>query len=284
MKKLLLLPSVLVLIIACGPRWYYPNLDWLIPWYVDDYVSLDREQKSGLGERLERLLDWHCRTQLSEYAAFLREIRRDVVGRTLTAERLADYNDRLVQYWNALMARIGPEAIQILVTASDAQVRELFANLERKNRELEETFVDPPRDEVLRNRQRRMEKRLRYWFSDLTDTQRTMVAEWSRRLLPISADWIDNRRKIQDEFRKLLEQRRSSKKFEDAFLALLADPASIRSDIYQKKIDINTGRTISLLIRLQNSLAPDQRNHLLDRLESLAEDLDRLSCDPAQRP
>lgn len=272
----------LAMLAGCGPRWYYPNLDWLIPWYVDDYISLDRGQKSALGERLDRVLDWHCRTQLSEYAGFLRAIRQEIDRGSLTAERLAAYQDRLDDYWKVLMARIGPDIVPILASASDTQIRELFENLERGNRELEETFVDPPADEILRNRQKRMEKRLRYWLSDLTESQRAAVADWSGQLLPISADWIENRRKIQGEFRRLLEQRRQSTRFETDFMALLTNPESVRSEVYRYKVEFNTERTLTLLARLITSLTADQRAHLSDRLESLAEDFESLRCGPAQ--
>lgn len=204
MKKAIALLLGFAMLAGCGPRWYYPNLDWLIPWYVDDYISLDRDQQSALGERLGRLLDWHCRTQLSEYAVFLRELRRDVAGPGLTAARLSVHNRRVARYWSDLVGRLGPEAAEIVITASDAQIRELFVNLEERNRALEKEFVDPPAEEIIRNRQKRMQKRLRYWFSDLTDEQQRMVAAWSEQLVPISADWIENRRRIQGEFQHLL--------------------------------------------------------------------------------
>ncbi|MGD8270147.1 MAG: hypothetical protein PVH69_08235, partial [Desulfobacterales bacterium] len=46
MKKIPVLVILLVLLSACGPRLYYPSLDWLIPWYVNDYISLGPGQSS----------------------------------------------------------------------------------------------------------------------------------------------------------------------------------------------------------------------------------------------
>ena len=39
---------IAVVIAGCGPRLVYPHLDWLIPWYVSDYISLDSDQKNML--------------------------------------------------------------------------------------------------------------------------------------------------------------------------------------------------------------------------------------------
>jgi hypothetical protein len=283
MKKALILLITAVTLAACGPRWYYPNLDWLIPWYVDDYISLDSRQSTELGRSLASLLDWHCRTQLPDYAGFLREIRRDAAEDRLDVARFSAYNERIRNYWGILTARIGPEVVTLMATASDEQIRELFDNLERENQKLEEEFIHPPDEERVRNRQKRMEKRLRYWFSDLTDAQQRMVAAWSEQLAPISADWIENRRKVQAEFRRLLEQRNHSEEFAEAFLALVNHPESVRSETYRAKIATNTEQTLLLLAQVSASMTPDQQTHFAGRLESLANDFETLSCDPTQQ-
>ncbi len=271
------------MIIACSPRVLYPNLDWLIPWYVDDYVSLDRSQSSQVSARLAHQLDWHCRTQLPQYAGFIREIRRDVEidGQALTLERLAVYNDRLTRHWYILLEQITPDIIDILVSATDEQISELFENLERKNREMESKFVEPPPQEVNRTRQKRMQKRLSYWFSHLTGSQKQAVAKWSAQLEPIAADWIAHRRRVQHAAKHLAEHRDNSVKFKTEFFDLLTNSRKLRTENYQEKIDINTERTLALLAELSNTLSPTQKTHFSNRLQSLVTDLDRLSCDPA---
>ena len=67
-------------------------------------------------------------------------------------------------------------------------------------------------------------------------------------------------------------------------LELTINPASTWTAEFQRKIDINTAVTISFLVELDRMLTEKQRSHLLDRIESLAGDLDTLSCDPRTRP
>ena len=45
-----------IVLAGCGPWLVYPHLDWLIPWYVSDYISLDSDQKNMLEKRLLKLL------------------------------------------------------------------------------------------------------------------------------------------------------------------------------------------------------------------------------------
>jgi hypothetical protein len=89
----------------------YPHLDWLIPWYVSDYISFDSDQKTMLEDRLSELLDWHCRTQLPAYATTLRELGQDIAHQTgpVNAAMLQAYHARLTALWKELLQQIGPD-------------------------------------------------------------------------------------------------------------------------------------------------------------------------------
>ena len=285
MKKILALVIGLILLSACGPRLYYPSLDWLIPWYVDDYISLEPDQSSRLRTQLARQLDWHCRTQLPEYAEFLLDLRREVdhSGRPVTVERLDTYKMRLIRYWNVLIQQISPDIADIMFSATDEQVDELFENLETKNRDIENEYVVPPPQKIIQNRQKRMQKRLNYWLGGLTESQLQAVDAWNLQIEPIAADRVAYRRKIQAAGRHILENRTNPDELEAALRGLLTNSEEFRTENYQRKIDVNTQRTFELLAYLLETLTPNQRNHLSNRLESLAADLDQLSCDPASK-
>jgi hypothetical protein len=285
MKKILASVMGFILLSACGPKLYYPSLDWLIPWYVDDYISLKPDQSSRLRTQLVRQLDWHCRTQLPEYAEFLRDLHREIghSDRPVTVERLDAYKMRLIRYWNVLIQQVSPDIADIMFSATDEQIDELFENLEKKNRDIENEYVRPPPQKIIQNRQKRMQKRLNYWIGDLTEFQLQAVNAWSLQIEPIAADRVAYRRKIQAAGRRILKNRTNPDELEAALRGLFTNAEEFRTENYQRKIDINTHRTLELLAYLLENLTPNQRNHLLNRLESLATDLDQLSCDPASK-
>jgi hypothetical protein len=285
MKKKIFVLVLISMFIGCSPKMLYPRLDWIIPWYVDDYITLDHNQTFEFSSRLSTQLAWHCRTQLTQYADFLRIIQRDIgIGdQPLTIERLKFYSDQLARYWGELIQRIGPDIIDILASASDKQIAELFENLEKKNRELEKRIIEQPPAKIIQDRQYRMQKRLRYWFSDLTDSQKQAVKEWSKGLQPIGADWIAHRRKTQDLARRLLEDRKTSVDIEAEFLELITNTKKLRSITYQQKINFNTIKTLALLVNLSKLLTVPQKTHLSNRLRSLVAELDQLSCDPTSK-
>ncbi len=286
MKNRALILLLAIFLAGCGPRLVYSHLDWLIPWYVSDYISLDSDQKNMLEKRLLKLLDWHCRTQLPAYATTLRALGRDLANSSepVDAATLKTYNTRLMALWKALLQKIGPDITAILATATDAQIDELFHNLDKQNQKFKKEYVDLPPDELIQNREERMVKRTKYWISKLNPEQKQAVSDWSLQLTPIAVDWIQNRERIQSEARRLLGQRRDNPEFRTAIQKLILHPENVRSAEYQRKIDINTTATIKLLAQLIQLLTEKQRSYLLDRIESLAADFDTLSCDPETLP
>jgi hypothetical protein len=244
MKNRALILLLAIVLAGCGPRLVYSHLDWLIPWYVSDYISLDSDQKNMLEKRVLKLLDWHCRTQLPAYATTLRALGRDLanISQPVDAATFQVYSTRLMALWKELLQQIGPDITAILATATDAQIDELFDNLDKQNQ------------------------------------------KFSSQLVPIAGDWIQNREIVQAEARRLLAHRHNNAGFRSAMQELIVNPESMRTAEYQRKIGINTAVTINLLFQLNQLLTEKQRSYLLDRIESLAADFDTLSCDPETLP
>ena len=275
-----------IVLAGCGPRLVYPHLDWLIPWYVSDFISLDSDQKNMLEARLSKLLDWHCRTQLPAYATTLRALGQDLTASSppVDAAALQVYTTRLITLWKELLYQIGPDIAAILATAADDQIDELFDNLEKQNQKFKKEYVELPPDELILNREERLIKRTKYWISTLSPEQKQVLSDWNLQLAPIGVDWLQNRAIIQAEARSLLAQRHDNPGFRDAMQELIINPESMRTPEYQRKIDFNTAVTIRHMVRLNKLLTEKQRSYLLDRIELLAADFDTLSCDPETLP
>ncbi len=275
-----------IFLAGCGPRLVYPHLDWLIPWYVSDFISLDSDQKNMLEARLSKLLDWHCRTQLPAYASTLRALGQDLVASSppVDAAALQAYSTRLMALWKELLYQIGPDIAAILATATDDQIDELFHNLEKQNQKFKKEYVEMPPDELILNREERLIKRTKYWISTLNPEQKQILADWNLQLASIGVDWLQNRAITQAEARSLLAQRHANPGFRVAMQELIINPESMRTPEYQRKIDFNTAVTIRHMVRLNKLLSEKQRSYLLDRIESLAADFDILSCDPETLP
>jgi hypothetical protein len=284
MKKFIFTICLLLVVSGCGPRLIYPHLDWLIPFYVDDYISLNREQSSLLEKRLLQVLDWHCRTQLPVYAQSLRELAKvlDDPRQPVSYERLQYYSNQFITHWRELSKQIGPEMADLLATASDEQLAELFHNIEKRNTKFKTKYVDISLEELEEKRKKRLTKDLKQWISRLTPEQMQAVSDWSDQIKPLAADGLKNRESVLAEFQNLLINRRHDPDFKEAFVALLVDLDQMRTPDFQKKIDYNTDVTFKLIMKIDRSLNNTQRAYLLKHIDTLAADFEKLSCDPVQ--
>ncbi len=283
MKMFMLIILLQLGVLGCGLRMTYPNLDWLIPWYVDDYISLNQEQRSLLETRLMPALDWHCHTQLPAYAHMLKALASDLddPGRPLRGERFHAYAKQLNRRWQDIKMQIGPEMAEILASASDKQIAELFDNVARRNDAFKSQYVDIPLDQLEKERRQKMIKRIDRWLSEITPLQKQAIAEWSAAIRPLAADGLDYRQRVTAEWRDLLTRRKDDPGFKDAFVDLLANLDQHRPVEYQKKIDLNLELTVELLVKIERSLTPNQRSYLIRRIHTLAADFEKLSCAPA---
>ena len=283
MKKLICISFSLILVFGCGPGFIYPHLDWLIPWYIDDYISLNSDQSSMLKSRLMQQLDWHCRTQLSAYAEYLRNIAADFEKSSITYTSLESHFARLLKHWRDLMRQIAPDVADILITATDDQIEELFSNLDKENQELRAEYLDPPADELLENRRKKMIKRLDYWISSLTEEQKLAVRDWNLQLQPLSEEWLQNRERFQADLRRLLARRADTNDFREKLSEMIIYPERSRSPEYQEKLEYNKVVTLKFIVAIDRLMTPGQRKKLVRRLNSLAKDFDRLKCEPEDK-
>jgi hypothetical protein len=284
MKNIIISICLLFLLTGCGPRLVYPHLDWLIPFYVNDYISLNREQDSMLEKRLLQVLDWHCRTQLPAYAQSLRALAQDLdnPSQPFSYQKFEYYSDQFLAHWRELLKNIGPELADILATASDEQIAELFRNLERRIIEYKSEYVDISLEKLEKKRKARMAKDLGHWVSRLKKEQTQMASDWSDQILPMAADGLSFREAALTEFQNLFAGRRQNPHFKVTFVSLLDNLDQLRAPEYQQKIDYNTDLTFKLLMGIERSLSTTQRKYLLQKIFSLAADFDKLSCDPVQ--
>ena len=113
LAKQVLLFTVLVAFLvlsACSTiNLLYPKLDWIIPHYVDDYVSLNETQALQMDQSLRVILDWHCGKPVKQYAAWLRRISFDIEKRTLDKQKIADYMAESSQFWHDLSSHGVPK-------------------------------------------------------------------------------------------------------------------------------------------------------------------------------
>ncbi|WP_245651002.1 DUF6279 family lipoprotein [Thauera butanivorans] len=262
---------------GCGVRFAYSQLDWLVPWYLRDYVTFDAGQRQVLDQRLALRLDWHCRVHLPGYVGLLRDARRLLARERIEAQELAPFLRQGEAWWDELRVELMNDAKVLLAGLSDDQVAELAAAFERRDKEAREEFLGGSTEARRKAQIARMEKRLRNWFGRLTDEQRALVAGWSQGLQPTTERWLDERRQWQQGMLEALKVRREPRLFAERIAALQA-PAGEVQDEYSEQAAHNRQRTLDLLAGVFNTANDRQRERLLAEIDGLTGQFDKLAC------
>jgi len=123
---------LLVSMTACSTKLAYNNLDWIVSWYVDDYVTLTSTQEKQLDSSIESLLLWHRKTELQNYVVQIKYIKIDL-NNGIKQATIKNYINALKQFWNAILLKAEPEMMQLAYSLSDKQATELLAEIEQQN-------------------------------------------------------------------------------------------------------------------------------------------------------
>lgn len=280
-KTLLLLLCLSLLISACSRAGLaYRNLDWLVPWRLNDYLNLDSQQQAWLKPRLQTHLQWHCSAELPRYIDWLQTTE------SILAKPQPDSAQLLEQFaqFDAALNRIGveitPTAIELLQGLSEQQVNELYAAMDEDNLEDRQDFLDPPLATQISERQTRMQERLRPWLGRLNTAQTEHIATWANSLGEQNRLWLENRQLWQAELRKVVAERDSAD-FAERVTRLLQQRESFYSDEYRASYVRSRQALATLFSQLLSNSDEAQRERLSHRLRDLRRDLAEQQCDAA---
>lgn len=276
-KALVLVAGVIVLSACSASRLAYNNLDWLINWKVDDYVSLTGDQKDWLRGRTKQQLAWHCSVEMPRYLPLLDHLEASLNDEKLDSAMLSRGLPQVETAMDRLLSEIAPTVSGLLRQFDARQVEELKTNLQEKHAELEEKYAEPDLTTQHRERVDRAEERLEEWMGPLDKQQYARLSDWAAQLQGHSSIWLENRHAWQNAFLAALENR-GGPEFDQQIMDLLIEREQFWIDKYGRIADINQEQGALLLADLMHLASDKQKQHLAKRLTALRADIEALQC------
>ena len=204
--KRLLLTGLLLTQVACSSTtFFYNRLDTIINWYVDDYVTLTKDQRADFDRRLAGLLDWHRREELPRYTALLTqfEMGLDPTLEKATVEHLftalSEAADRLEVRTLDLMIEFGK-------TLSPEQRLEFMAELQREQEEQRETLLGRTDAEYQDDARERLSDNLARFMGRLSEDQKAGIEEHVQAYQRFDGPWLDDRERWTAQLHAILRQ------------------------------------------------------------------------------
>lgn len=272
-----LLGLVLLVAILSGcsaTQFIYNRVDILIRWYLDDYVSLDRDQQARFTTRLDALLEWHRLEELPVYVVLLDDALVILDnGVSLDATR-------------AMAARIESAAIRLqdrflellLSTGEDltpAQRAGFIETLWAKQEEFEADRLARDDAAYRDDLEARFDKQLRRYLGPLTDEQKSRLRQGVAAMTRLDHYWLQDRRVWISALSEILLS--DEPNWVEPVRALIASRDEALLPEYRDGIDHN-GEVILQLSRDVLLLRSDKQDKKLRaRLTALRDDLAALS-------
>ncbi len=267
-----LAPAVwLVALAGCSAtQMLYNNAPWWLESEINDYFGLNAEQRDEVGRKIKHLFAWHRDEELplyhqaaSQFASDCRDgLERAELDRFVTSIQAA--RDRALQ-------KIIPDAARFLASITEEQIDRFEAGLAENLRE----DLDEPGHGVEQRGHRRFDDYLdRYetWYGELSADQTELLRKGLSVAPDFHAAWVKHRQMRQSELITLLRTRPPAAKIQALLRSWWNDFVAGLSPEYRTARERGWEGVYRLLVRMDKAMSPDQREHLVARIESYAGD------------
>lgn len=279
MKKIIVIGLVLLLS-GCSTKFVYKNLDWLVYWYVDDFVELSDEQERVVDVKLATWLEWHKNTEIPKYVAHLNELSDDIRMQQISLDKMDYHQQKAAEHWNRLKAKIISDLVEMAPMLSQEQVDSMFNEIDEMNKdeakEREELLAKSPEQREKRSIKRNI-KNLERWLGDINSEQESLIENMYGQYHSNGELWLEYRVRYQAELRSLFNESDRGDEFKAKLKRLLMQPEEYRSELLNQRNDENRNTYKAFLLAVDALATDEQRTHLLSEIADFVEDFSDLA-------
>lgn len=261
MKRLRHLTLLLLLVVLAGcssTTFIYNRLDFLIPWYLGDYVDLNREQKARLDALLEPFVDWHRAEELPQYLLVLDDIDARLDG-PISGADVGDTLDEVEQAWLRVETRALGWLLDLGADLSDEQIAQFIEELRDKQVEYEEKYLTRTEQEYRQDAQENLRDNLQDMLGRLDKPQRARVVEASEALQRSDAVWLRERAEWIDLMEQLLQRQDG---WQDAVRQASRTRDERQSELYRQTYEHNVSVVYEAVADILNNRSTRQDERL----------------------
>lgn len=264
---------LLVFLTACSSTTFvYNRLDFLLPWYLGDYVELEREQKKQLGSLLDPFLQWHRAEELPQYLQLLQEAESKLDG-PLTAADIESISLSFEAAWLRLESRALEWLMELGEELSDEQIAGFITELRDKQSEYEEKYLTRTDEEYHEEAYENLRDSLQDYMGRLDSEQRELLRDSSLELLRSDGVWLTERAAWIDMLQRVL---RREPGWQQALREAIASRDDTVSAAYRDTYAHNAGVIYATLAEVINSRSEKQDRRLRSEIGGLERDLETL--------
>lgn len=273
-KTKILLGCIVLCMTACSMRIMYNRLDWIIPIYLDEYVSLTDQQENYVDAAINRFLRWHRTEELPRYIEFVVSLS-EAQKESLRQEQVLVLFDRAEGLWSKLLEEALPSLLDLAAALQQEQIQEINDGLQHTIHKLQKKYGNKNQAERRAIWQNKMTDVMQDLLGELTANQAALIGAWSRTKKDTTDDWLVFRDTWRLRFVELLRHRQDAQ-YRDDMRRLLLQPATLYSASHRQAVMENRHHLAQFIADLAATLTPEQRKHLQQKLSEIIADLQAL--------
>lgn len=267
-----LICSLLWLSACSSTTFVYNRLDFIVPWYVDDYVDLDSAQREQLDELLVPFLAWHRQQELPRYIQLLQDVQI-ALDQPLSPQQVAVSYAGVEQAWLRLQDESLAWMLALGEGLRDEQMDEFLEELQERQQEYEKEYLDRSQEAYREDSYDSFKDSMQDNLGRLDQSQRVRLRQASNELNRSDAIWLSERAAWLQRLDTILQRQPG---WQQALLEAIAQRQQTTSPEYLETFDHNLQVIFAAVADVLNSRTPKQDKHLRRRLADLQQELESL--------
>ncbi|MBV1919562.1 MAG: hypothetical protein KUG73_02695 [Pseudomonadales bacterium] len=261
---------------GCAVKIVYNQLDWLIPWYLSDYLDMNSEQNDFFDQRLQRYLAWHRKSQLPEYVVLLRGVADDV-NDGLNEQEIQRFQNETERLASVLMVHLAPDVVAVFAGASDEQLAQLYSALDKDGERYRKRYIKQSLQQQQESQVADVIDTIERWTGGLSDEQELLVSQWGAKYQPMGDELYQAGLKWRAEFKQALKGREDAERYSARLTSLLTTPDFGWSDAFKLTMLENKQSLSQLYFALDKTFSKKQRKRIINTLLEYAGDFEQLA-------
>lgn len=279
------LALMLVVVAGCSSlRLAYNNGDTVLYWWLNAYVDLDRDQKGWVREDIDKLFDWHRKTQLKDYVEILRKGQKQVQGNPTQADLMADYSE-IKSRTQSLLLKAAPDLADLARSLKPEQIAQMEKKFKSNNDDYRKKFLTGDQEKRQQLRYKKSMEQFELWFGSFSSEQEALIRKASDARPLDNEIWLDERSRRQRNVLSLVQKVQNEKLGKEATVALintLIKDSFERLEHSDRKpfFDAFESSTAQMILTVIKIATPAQKAHAVKRMQGWIDDFNSLAAQP----
>jgi len=266
------------LVAGCSAlRLGYASGDTFVYWWLNSYVDFTHDQKPWVKAHIDRLFDWHRKTQLKDYAQLLAQVQQRLQrGSATPAEIHGDF--AAVRKRVALVLdKAAPELTDLALNIQPDQIAHLEKKLASNSEKYRKEYLQGTVEDRQLLRYKKVMNQAEYWFGNFSAQQEAQIRAASD-ARPLNYDvWMAERMRRQQEMIAMLKKIQKERPSREAVAAMLREftARSLENFTYAENKDFfdkSTDGMAQLVAVIVNVATPAQKANAVKRLQKWIDD------------